>query len=251
MADSKPDQSSSSAPPRHSLWPVIRGVLDVVATVAMILVAAVVLWGALRSPGARGLNVQVPSRPLPVEGAAVLGSSTAPVVLLGFSDFECPYCATFANEVLPVIKEKYIEDGAVQFVFRHLPLPMHTRALAAARAVECAGRQDRFWPMHDRLFGRPMLLSDQEFMRHGDALRLEMVQFQSCLASDEPAAERIDDDLRLARELGVSATPTFFAGLSDDNGFMTAHEVLSGARPASHFEEVIQRLLDRGRRSGS
>ena len=137
-----------------------RTALDVTATGAMLVAAAVVIWATLVKP-ARSANAStkpatpIPAEPVSLEGAPILGAAAAKVAIIEFSDFECPYCARFFQDALPELRAKYIDTGKVRLAFRHLPLPMHQRARAAAEAAECARRQSRFWEFHDQFFTNP------------------------------------------------------------------------------------------------
>lgn len=102
----------------------------------------------------------LPAQPLSISDAVVKGSERAKVVLIAFSDFECPYCSRFAKDTLPVLDEKYVRTGRVRVAFRHLPIEsIHPTAFKAAEASECAREQGRFWEMHDRLFDQFKQLS--------------------------------------------------------------------------------------------
>jgi protein-disulfide isomerase len=127
-----------------------RSVLDVVTSVVLIGAAMIVVTNYLSRPQRPG--PRVPSEPISIDSAATKGSSTAPVVMIAFADFQCPYCGRFTRDVLPALERDYITSGQVQYVYRHLPLSNHQYAVPAAHAAECAGASGQFWPMHDRLF---------------------------------------------------------------------------------------------------
>jgi protein-disulfide isomerase len=103
----------------------------------------------------------LPSEYIAMEGAHTKGSASAPAVLLVFSDFQCPFCGRFARETLSAIEREYVARGELLMAFRHLPLPIHPQAIAAAQSAECAGSQGKFWEMHDELFRRPELTPEQ------------------------------------------------------------------------------------------
>lgn len=144
----------------HGSW---RSVLDALASILMI-AAAVTLIAAgvrLRSNGARSAGraeVPLPDQPISLDGAKVKGNATAPVALIMFSDFQCPFCAGFASETLPELEREYVATGHVVIAFRHFPLDNHPLALKAAQGAECAEQQGRFWDMHDRMFHAPQHL---------------------------------------------------------------------------------------------
>src|SRR6266849_2191958 len=104
--------------------------LDIAASIAMIGAAGTVAWPILHGSGGRAVRpaVTIPTEPLSLEGAPILGSASARVVIVEFSDFECPFCAKFVSETLPSLKHKYIDTGLVMLAFRHFPLPIHPHA---------------------------------------------------------------------------------------------------------------------------
>lgn len=162
----------------------IRAVLDLVATLTMIAAAGALIWSATRNSAQspQRAAMPVPSEPQSLEGAPRMGNADARVVIIEFSDFECPYCGKFAREILPTLKTKYIDPGRVQLVFRHYPLPRHLRAERAAQGAECAAKQGRFWTMHDSLFGVGARLEEGDLAVHAKAAGLMDAQFQTCMA---------------------------------------------------------------------
>ena len=145
----------------------------------------------------------------PVDAARdhVRGAFDAPVMLVEYGDFQCPYC----GEAYPVVKQLLERFGdRLGFVFRHMPLAdLHPRAPAAARAVEAAGAQGRFWEMHDRLFEHQLELGDGDLRGHAEAIGLDIEGFQRDL-SDAVLTARIEEDFRSGARSGVPSTPRFF-----------------------------------------
>lgn len=185
----------------------------------------------------------MPSLSVPLDDAAVLGAPLAALGIIVFSDFECPFCGAFARDVMPTLKERYIESGKVQMAFRHLPLTaIHPFAVRAAETAECAGRVGAFWPVHDALFARPRL--NEEF--------LMVVAAENGVSPDELAAcrsegvrIRIADDSALAYELGISTTPTFLFGTiekSQAGNIVRVTSRLSGFQPFEAFDAVLQEM---------
>jgi protein-disulfide isomerase len=222
----------------------LRGFLDLVASIAMIAAAGVILWGALRQPPAASAprpSIPVPAEPLSLEGAPVLGSLTAPVGIIEFADFECPYCSRFTTETLPELRRKYIDAGKVLVAFRHLPLPNHQRAQPAAISADCAAQQGRFWPMHDRLFVNPRQLADADLAGHAVAAGLDMAKFNACVATQ--SSDGIDTDIALARRLKISGTPTFFIGPLLAGASVNVEAIVAGAKPLADFADGIERVI--------
>ena len=136
----------------------------------------------------------------------VRGPADAPVTVVEYGDFECPYC----GQAEPSVRELLAEQGDVRYVWRHLPLTdVHPRALIAARAAEAAAEQGAFWAMHDRLLDHQDALRPSDLERHATELGLDIELFRTAV-HDERAAERIAEDVDSADRSGVSGTPTFF-----------------------------------------
>jgi Na+/H+ antiporter NhaA len=136
----------------------------------------------------------------------VRGPAEAPVTVVEYGDFECPYC----GQAEPSVRELLAEQGDVRYVWRHLPLTdVHPRAFIAARASEAAAEQGAFWPMHDRLLDHQDALRPSDLERHAAELGLDVELFRTAV-HDERAAERIAEDVESADRSGVSGTPTFF-----------------------------------------
>jgi len=157
------------------------------------------------------------------------GPDDAPVTIIEFSDYQCPYCKR-AEPVIDQILERYPEQ--VRLVYRHFPLDnIHAEARQAAHAAVCAEAQDAFWPFHEALFAREKL--DREaLLGYAEELELDTEAFEACLEAPE-TKQRVTSDLAAGREVGVTGTPAFFV-----NGVP-----LRGARPLADFVEVIEREL--------
>ncbi len=162
----------------------------------------------------------------------MLGDKDAPVIIVEFSDFECPFCKRFHDETLPKIKEQYIRTGKVRFVYRDFPLPFHPDAQKTAEAAECADDQGQFWAYHDELFENQQALGTEKLKQYAQDLSLDMEEFNSCFDSGKHADE-VKADLKDGANSGVSGTPTFFIG----------DELVSGAQPFSVFKTVIDAKL--------
>jgi protein-disulfide isomerase len=158
-----------------------------------------------------------------------LGNPEAEIVLLEFSDFECPYCAQAPEQVKAFLAD---HDEDVLFVFKHLPLTnIHAQALPAALAAWAAGQQGQFWPYHDALFMRQNELGDELYVSLAEELGLDMEQFERDRTSDTAKAA-IARDLALANELKLNSTPTFIMG----------NMLIPGVVPAEFLAEALARL---------
>jgi predicted DsbA family dithiol-disulfide isomerase len=158
------------------------------------------------------------------------GSADAPVTIVEFADYQCPYCGNVEEVVLKVVA-KY--QGKVRFGFRDFPLrQIHSDAERAAEASRCAGEQGKFWEYHDLLFANQVRLEPNGLREYAQKTGLDVERFGACLASGKFAAQ-IESDIQSGLGAGVSSTPTFFV-----NGI-----AIVGAQPASAFENVIDSEL--------
>lgn len=175
-----------------------------------------------------------------------IGDPNAPITIIEFSDFQCPFCARFNTQTLPSIMEEYIEQGKVKLVFRDFPIQsIHPNALPASIAAECAEEQDKFKEMHDVLFEKQNEWNRLEtgdalftFSQYATNMGLEKESFDSCL-NDGEFLEEVRKDLTDGRNYGVSGTPGFFIG-NDQIGYVE----LKGAQPFESFKKVIDAQLD-------
>ncbi|MDQ7008412.1 MAG: thioredoxin domain-containing protein [Acidobacteriota bacterium] len=164
-------------------------------------------------------------------GNPAWGPKDAPVTIIEFSDFECPYCAR-AEKTIDQIKEKYA--GKVRIVFRDFPLSFHRHAQKAHEAAACAGDQDKYWEMHKLLFDNQKALAPEQLVSYASQIGLDMDKFKACLDSGSKA-EEIAADQKAGAAAGVSGTPAFFI-----NG-----RFLSGAQPFEAFAQIIDEELAR------
>lgn len=173
---------------------------------------------------------------------ALLGKSDAPVTIIEFSDYQCPYCARAATQVEPQIKTDYVDTGKVKFAFRNFPLGFHPNAMPAAIAAECASEQGKYWEFHDALFANQSSwsqLNDSSTALKDIAtkLNLDMSKWNSCL-NDTKIKDEISKDASDGTTAGVQGTPTYFIG-NDKNGYV----MLVGAQPYDAFKQAIDAEL--------
>lgn len=141
-----------------------------------------------------------------LDGLPIRGAPMAPLLIVEFSDFECPYCGAAAPMLERLLREF---DGRVKLVFKNYPLDQHPRAMPAARAAVAAGNQGKFWEMHDLLFGNQQALEDEDFERYAVQLGLDLPRFQADIASPATQA-RIDADKAEGHRVHLEGTPTMF-----------------------------------------
>ncbi len=176
----------------------------------------------------------------------IIGNPDAPITIVEFSDFQCPFCARFHTQTLPSLLEEYIEQGKVKLVFRDFPIQsIHPNALPASVAAECANDQNKFREMHDALFENQnnwnrLEISDalSLFSQYASDMQLDQELFDLCLNSGKHIPE-IQNDLNDGRNYGISGTPGFFVG-NDQIGFVE----LKGAQPFESFKKVIDAQLN-------
>lgn len=177
-------------------------------------------------------------------GHPVRGAASARLILVEFSDFECPYCGRHFRETQPQIDREYVQTGKVRYVFRNFPLEsIHKEALKAAEAALCAGEQQKFWEMHDRLFAHQDALAPKELPGHAAALGLDVNSFEQCVFGGKYGAA-VRQDLAEGQKAGVRGTPAFFLAVVEPGGTRAkAVKLLPGAYPFSAFKDTIDGLL--------
>jgi protein-disulfide isomerase len=192
---------------------------------------------AAAQPGARPEQAkQQPNRPNPADTYKVplgeshtKGGEEALVTIIEWSDFQCPYC----SRVGPTLEQLHTDYGdKVRVAFKHNPLGFHPRALPAALAAEAAGKQGKFWEMHDKLFANQKDLTDENFEAWAKEIGIDVGQFKKDMA-DPKLKEKILGDQKLGAPIGVTGTPAFFI-----NG-----RFLSGAQPVENFKKLVDEEL--------
>jgi protein-disulfide isomerase len=172
-------------------------------------------------------------------GSPVLGDLKAPVTLIEFTDYECPFCKKFYKNALPKLKKAYIDTGKLRLVVRDFPLPFHKNARSAANAAHCAEEQDKFWPMHNALYeGNKM--NAEDIKNHATKIGLKLEPFQTCLSSKR-YKKQIDNDMKEAQIAGIRGTPAFILGKTTDN--LVSGEFISGTRDFNFYKSRIDKLL--------
>jgi len=163
------------------------------------------------------------------EGTPSRGPASAPIVLVEYTDYQCPYCSR-AQPTIDAVMERY--DGQIRHVFKNLPLPMHQQAQLAGEAALCAQDQDKFWEFHDWLFQNQRTMNRESMIAEAGELGMNVDLFTACI-SDGTYQERVDADMKEARGFGITGTP----------GFMINGRVLTGAQPLEAFEAIIDEEL--------
>jgi protein-disulfide isomerase len=164
------------------------------------------------------------------EGSYAIGPEDAPITIIEFSDYQCPFCRRWHQEVYQPLLAAY--PGKIRLVYRHLPLTsIHPDAFPAAEAVMCAGEQNAYWQYHEKLFASE-LLGAEVYNQYAQELGLDMTTFEACLTNHK-YQQAIQADSDFAVNLGIRSTPTFFV-----NGL-----AIVGAQPLEVFKQVIDKEL--------
>ncbi len=186
----------------------------------------------LRSAAKIAVLMQPPRTNIDATGPS-RGPADAPVVIVAFSDYECPFCKR-ADPTVEAVLAKY--PTQVRLVYRHLPLDaLHPHARTSAIAAVCAEQQNKFWEYHTLLVQNQTALGDEQLVKYASGLGLDMTAFKACIASPQ-AAERVRVDAEAARLVGITGTPAFFI-----NGIL-----ISGAQPIEAFQKWIDSELATG-----
>ena len=182
------------------------------------------------NPSATG-NVKLLNMP-DVSGRPVKGDMDAPVTIIEWSDFECPFCARFYDDAYKQIVETYVDSGKAKIIFMHFPLAFHTNAENAAVASECAYEQGQFYEYHDIIFENQQSLDSASLKKYASDIGLDTAAFNTCYAARE-SVEAIANQMALGQSVGISGTP----------GFLINGITISGAQPFDVFEQLIEAEL--------
>lgn len=203
------------------------------------------LGQVLRLLNERSGQGAAPGRPVraSVAGAPMLGRPDAPVTLVEFSDYQCPFCQRFFATAFPVLKKEYVDTGRVRYVFRDFPLDqLHPQARKAAEAAHCAGEHGRFWEMHDALFRNHRALAPSQLAEHAHAAGVDRTKLNECLVSGRYAA-RVAQGIADGAAIGVQGTPTFVVGRTM-TGDVIQGTPIRGAQPLEMFRRIIDQTLN-------
>lgn len=202
----------------------------------VVLVVAAIVYAIISSNRITVPDLQVYQQ----EGLSALGDPDAPVVIDEFSDFGCSHCANFALDTKKVLEEEFIDTGIVYLRFHSVGGLLGSPAtVQAAETAYCAGEQGSFWNFHDivftnqvNLFGNPAANNTQNYLKYGEILGLDLVQFETCMTERTYRSLAADDEI-FARQNGVTGTPAFLI-----NG-----KVLKGNQPIENFRLAIEEAL--------
>jgi protein-disulfide isomerase len=171
--------------------------------------------------------------------ARLLGSAAAPLTLVEFTDFQCPYCRKFHTDVFPALRSKYINLGRMRFTAIDFPLNFHANALSAAQAVRCAGDQNKYWEMRDLLAANHDKLDRPNLGLFASRLRLDSKTFAACLDSNRHEQAVRKEYVGAARS-GIRGTPSFLLGRTTPEGLDGV--LIPGSLSLEEFEKLIQKF---------
>ena len=206
-----------------------------------------------------GTDTNVQKVQLSVGNSPIEGSSNAPATIIEFSDFQCQYCGKFITDSYAQLKSQYIDTGKVKLVFRNFPLPFHQYAQKAAEAALCAGAQNKYWEMHDKLFANQSALTLDNLKQYAKDLSLDTTKFNTCLDSGT-FADQTKADINDGTSYGIGGTPSFFvikgdtsidpkdiATKSQANQYVISLDnngtLLIGAQPFNLFQQAVDKAL--------
>lgn len=180
-----------------------------------------------------------PGKPIAEAGGVgslpVKGDEDAPVTIIEFSEYQCPFCGRYVTETFSQIDKEYIQTGKVKYYFRDYPLSFHQYAQKASEAARCANEQGKFWEYHDQVFENQDLLNLENLKKWAADLGLNTSQFNDCL-DDGKFEDAVKQDFNDGQTAGVQGTPSFFI-----NG-----QPLRGAQPYESFKQAIDDALGEG-----
>jgi protein-disulfide isomerase len=178
---------------------------------------------------------------LAIRDSSALGRDDAPLTIIEFADFQCPFCRRFHTEVFDEIKKNFVDTGKLRYVSRDLPLPMHDRASQAASAARCAGEQHKFWELRHLLILNQDKLGRDDLLGYAQQVKLDVPSFAACIDTKRYDAA-LTQDAADAAEVGVVGTPTFIIGRTSRKGRFEGVRI-PGAQPYGIFEAKIRELL--------
>ena len=208
--------------------------------------------GGNNLPTAPSGNLNPPSAPAPTaqmselvkNAAATLGKSDAPIVLVEYSDYQCPFCRKWFNDVKGNLQKDYIDTGKVKLVYKDFPLSFHPMAIPYANAARCASDQGKYWEMHDKIFveqdkkgqGTVQDYTATDIKKWGAEIGLNSTTFDQCVG-DNKYSNEIQANFSEGGSVGITGTPGFFLGKADGTG-----KLIVGAQPYTVFQQAIQSL---------
>ena len=177
---------------------------------------------------------------MPMKIIKWLGKENAPLVLIEYTDYQCPFCQRYHNDSFAQIKTNFIDTGKIRYISRDFPLPFHENARRSATAARCAAEQGKFWELRHTMIVNANQLQADKLGGYAQAASMDVPKFQACVDSDKYRAA-IDKDIAEGSAAGVSGTPSFVLGRVENGQLQGVRMV--GAMPYAQFEAKIQDML--------
>jgi len=193
-----------------------------------------------RPPSGAQAQIAAATIKVDVGNSPLLGSKEAAVTIVEFTDFQCPYCNQFFLQTFPELKKNYIDSGKVRFFNMDFPLNIHGNALRAAQAGRCAGDQNLFWPMHDRMQSNPQQLELKNLLDYAHDIGLDVTLFRGCLDTEKYKVVILQEGSEAVSK-AVRGTPTFVIGKSTATG--VEGTIVVGAQPYELFDKMLKNLV--------
>jgi protein-disulfide isomerase len=218
-----------------------------ILSLLVIVAAALLLSGRLLTGGGGSPHPEpvtdLADQPISLVGVPIVGDPRASVVVLEFSDFECPYCRRHAGGTFTQLKVEFVDRGRIRYAFANNPLEaIHSRAKYLAMVGMCADRQGLFWETHDAMFAREKV-SDDALMAIVAGLKLDSPRLLECLSEPGGVELAISRQSESARQLGLDATPGFVIGRVQPDGRLLGSKRIRGAQPIEVFRRVLEQVI--------
>jgi protein-disulfide isomerase len=176
---------------------------------------------------------------LALDGVPMLGAKAAPVTIVEYTDYQCPYCRSFHVSTFPELKKNYIDTGKVRFFSKDMPLDFHPDAMRAAQAARCANEQGKFWQLRDVMGSNPNNLDLEHILGFAGDLKMDKDALRACIQS-EKYKNAVQNDVMEAMKNGAGGTPTFVVGPTTTEG--VDGELVVGAQPFPVFDGKLKSL---------
>jgi protein-disulfide isomerase len=173
-------------------------------------------------------------------GGFSVGKENAPLVLVEYTDYQCPFCQRYHNDSFAQIKANFIDTGKIRYISRDFPLPFHENARRSATAARCAAEQGKFWELRHTMIVNANQLQADKLGGYAQSASLDVPKFQACVDSDKFKAA-IDKDIAEGSAAGINGTPSFVLGRIENGKLQGVRMV--GAMPYAQFEAKIQDML--------
>jgi len=241
----------------------VRNRLDAAVNVALVCACLLVganaglnVWGRMhpgqapRAAGPQNAAKRPDAPPLPTEPISIadrlaVGNQKAPVVVIEYSDYQCPFCERFERNTFTTLNDVYVKQGRVRWIYRHLPLEsIHASAFTSAEAAECAAAQGRFAEYHRLLSRNRARLDPSSLSRYAQEADLDGSAFAECMKGD--ASGKVRADVQSASTFGINGTPSFLLGTLEADGRVRLRERLVGAVSLAEFQASIDKILSTG-----